>query len=413
MPPQTIAYYLAFTAILFVLLVSLYKDDYGKKIPYVALMVLLVLFSGLRYQVGWDYHIYEYGYSNSFGDTLNHMEPFWHGLRKVMHYLGLPVEVWFFLTSAFIVIFSLRAYRLQSSNFAIAALSFVVIFSLYFESFNTVRQTCAQVVVLYGFPFFKKKKYLQTLLILLLAFMLHKTALLMLVFLPLCFVHYNRILVALGMFLGATLGPPLIRELFLALIHSNILEGFYINEAFLRTELYRVGLGTIVKMAFVFYLLYREPELLRKDPTLRPYLNAFYFAILLNLMLYRVFVLGSATRFTLYFVYFTPILLSNLFTTGIRWDRIAVGLYLLFETVNTIIFIHGDKTKYDRYYLYDTVFFDREAPMKYPGNSSLSSLSPPQGDPKGIFQTSRVSGSSMIISEGSDVGDLAWRAIAA
>lgn len=374
MPLHSALYYSVFTALFILLLVALHRDSYGRRIPYLALVLLLVLFNGLRYYVGWDYHIYLKGYQHSESIDLLHMEPFWQSLRAVMHSLQLPVEVWFMLTATFIVVFSLRAYRLQSYSLVLAILTYVVTFNLYFESFTMVRQSCAQAVVLFAFPTFRDKKYWQTLVILLIAFTLHRTAAMMVLLLPLCFIRIPRWLVVTFALLAVSVLPYLVYWGFELLTKGGAVSHFYIHERYLYEEVKDLGIAILVRIAFVFYFLWRERDLLKSDRSLRPFLNAFYASTLLNLVLYRVFVPGTATRFALYLMYTTPILLSNVFVVGKRIDRWAVVVLLLFELTITIQDIYTDDTRWDRYHLYDTIFFDKEMPMQYPGKDIQGSL---------------------------------------
>ncbi len=370
MPLHTALYYLTFVALFLTLVYSLYNDSYGKKIPYAGIVILLILFGGLRYMVGRDYPVYSIGYANTFNIALNHMEPFWQGLRHMMQFIGLPAEVWFMLTAAFIVIVSLRGYRKQSYSFAIALIVYVFIYALYFEGFNTVRQNCAQAVVLFTFPLFQRKQYWQTLILLLIAFMLHRTAIIMVVLLPLCFIRYSRWLVFVTLFLGCFVLPYFLRQAFEALIASNIIDNFYLDAKNLKETMDPLSPAFLVRFGIGCFFIYRQEAILRNDKSLLPYLNAYYFALFLSLTFMRVFNEGTMTRFAGYPIYFTPIFFANLFVVGDKIDRWALFVILLFEVFITITSIFISDTYFDRFYLYDTIFFDWESPMTYPGETS-------------------------------------------
>lgn len=376
MPLHTILYYSTFFVLFFLLVASIHLDRYGKKVPYFALIVLLVLFNGLRHYVGWDYHIYLDGYSNSYSEALIHMEPFWKSFRLLMLRLNLPAAIWFLVTALFIVVFTLRAYRQQSYFFPLALITYVLSFSLYFESFSTVRQLCAQAVVLFAFPLFREKKYWQTLLLLLIAFTLHRTAAMMILFLPLCFVRYPRWLVGTFLVLAVLLFPPLIHKIFTLIAAGGNQGFFYLDTKFLLENVRPISFATLFRLGFATYLLYRQRELLQHDAHLLPLLNALYFATFFNLMFFRVFVIGTATRFSLYFTYTYPILLSNVYYVGKKLDRWIILGMLLFESVLSVRCIYADDTKFDRYYQYETIFFDKEQPMTYPGKETSSLFLP-------------------------------------
>lgn len=376
MPLHTTLYYIFFFVLFFLLVVSIQRDSYGKKIPYFAVVVLLISFNGLRYFVGRDYHVYMDGYSNSYSEALMHMEPLWKGLRAILLHFHMHVAIWFLLTAAFIVIFVLRAYRKQSYFFPLALLAFVLVYPLYFETFNTVRQACAQTVILFTFPLFRDKKYWQTLILLLIAFSLHRTAIIMFFFLPLCFVRYSRILVGAILIVGVTILPYLLYAGFKMLVESHLVSNFYITTDSLLPQVGSLSPAILFRLAIAFYFLYRQRELLEKDASLLPYLNALFFATFLNLLAIRVFSIGTATRFSLYFTYTYPILLSNVYWIGKNIDRWAIFVIFFFEITICVKSIYTADSREDRFYLYDTIFFDREQPMSYPGKKKISLLSP-------------------------------------
>lgn len=387
MPFYTIIYYLLFFSLFFLLIISIHRDSYGHKVPYSILVTLLIVFNAVRYNIGRDYHIYTEGFENSYSEALNHLEPFWKVIRETLVNLSLPPFIWFLLTASFIVFFTLKAYKKQSYYLPIALLAYVLTYPLYFETFNTVRQACAEAVVLFAFPLFKEKKYWQTLLILLIAYSLHRTAAIMILFLPLCFIRYPRILVGVILFLSVFVFPYIIQYGFRLLAQSKIVENFYISEKFLLPEVGEISIALLIRLAIAYYFLYRQKKLYTEDKSLLPYINALFFATFFNLMTIRVFTIGTATRFSLYFTYTYPILLANTFFMGKRMDRFAVAIILLFEIIILIPSIYASDSKYDRFYQYEPIFFDKEKPMTYPGEESKVSLYSPLNS---LSQSSKI-----------------------
>ena len=59
MPPYSALFFALFFLLAFFLIWTIDRDKYASQIPTVALGVLLILFLGLRFEVGRDYPIYK------------------------------------------------------------------------------------------------------------------------------------------------------------------------------------------------------------------------------------------------------------------------------------------------------------------------------------------------------------------
>lgn len=365
MPLYSALYYIVFFALFFLLLWSLERDKYGTVIPLVGLSVLLILFSALRFDVGRDYDVYQGAFDFAYSNHSEHLETPWKVLNEVLGYLHLDFSFWTFIVALLFVPLSLYAYKKQSYHYALAILTFVLVFKLYFESFNMVRQCMAQAVCLYALPFFRKKRYWETLFILLMAFSVHASAIVMFVMLPLFFVRYNRALMMSLLLLSITLFPIVMKAFFTSLIP------FISGEMHLPLDLTYIkamgdtqeGKGTGILYLFntliALYFLWRERDLLVRDKALLLYLNTFFFAIIIT----NTFIFFQvADRFMYYPYFFLPILVSNLYERGNRYDRWVLLAMLLVQTLITTRNILNTEETYHNYRL---IIHDKDVPNDF------------------------------------------------
>ena len=143
MPPYSALFFALFFLLAFFLIWTIDRDKYASQIPTVALGVLLILFLGLRFEVGRDYPIYKDAFENVFSSHSQHMSRIWKTYNEVLRFLHLDFSVWTLGVAALFIPLTLWGYKKQSYRFAIAALTFILVWKLYFESFNTVRQCMA------------------------------------------------------------------------------------------------------------------------------------------------------------------------------------------------------------------------------------------------------------------------------
>lgn len=377
MPLQTIVYFVVFFTLFFLFTGSIYRDNYARTLPFLGVGALLFLFAGLRYYVGIDYPVYMEGYNHTFSRALQHMEPIWQWLRLLLLHFEIAPAGWFMLTSAAIVIISIEAFRKQSYNLAIALLAFVLIYKLYFESFNMVRQSLAMAIVLFAYPALRERKYWKALAILLLAFCFHESAIVLLLLLPLCYVRYPRWFIAVLLLLSYFVFPVIMKPVMGAVqpVLSLVLP---LDMSYLSmmgsSGVTFTGVTFAVETLIAFYWLFRKKDLLKQDESLLPYINSFFLAIIITNTFANIFQVGN--RFMYYFLMCYPILLSNVFMVGKRLDRHMIIAILFFEALCLIRILFTFDSSYSSFWQYKIIFHDREAPMKYPEMGAISGIVP-------------------------------------
>ncbi len=197
------------------------------------------------------------------------------------------------------------------------------------------------------------------------AFSVHASAIVMFVMLPLFFVRYNRALMMSLLLLSITLFPIVMKAFFTSLIP------FISGEMHLPLDLTYIkamgdtqeGKGTGILYLFntliALYFLWRERDLLVRDKALLPYLNTFFFAIIIT----NTFIFFQvADRFMYYPYFFLPILVSNLYERGNRYDRWVLLAMLLVQTLITTRNILNTEETYHNYRL---IIHDKDVPNDF------------------------------------------------
>jgi hypothetical protein len=173
-------YYLFF--ILIAIFAAKERVDYKFKLYFYLVGVLLILFTGLRNEVGGDWYNYSsYFYRffpyMSFKDALTHDDPGFWLLGYYMHQLGLDLYgVNFVIAIIFIIgLYSLLLLQPYSWLGLLAAFPYLIIV----VSMGYIRQAAAIGFVMLAISFLSKNKFLQFVIAIILAASFHKTAVFM------------------------------------------------------------------------------------------------------------------------------------------------------------------------------------------------------------------------------------------
>ena len=170
---------------------------------------ILVFFSGFRGDFSTDYSTYTWLYYNigeqSFKDVIlnrnnTHSELLFRILNKFLHSLGANEVVLFFVLSLIIVTLVMKAIIETSESVWFSSLMFVTT-GLYFLSFNQVRVVLAGSLVFWGMRFLYSKKIKEYVFVVLLASLLHTSALIMLLFILIDVIKMSKKLQMIYVFL--------------------------------------------------------------------------------------------------------------------------------------------------------------------------------------------------------------------
>ena len=168
------------------------------------ILLVLFLFSALRYNVGFDYpnyhNIIEFGESYTY-------ERF-EVLEKILVLISRNTDFTqlFFIVNSFITVFCTGTFiKTFSNNVSISLLGYLCLPLFYTASMSTVRFATAIAILLYATTFLKNRYYLRFSVLYLLSLCFHKGAVVGLLFVPLFLItipRYLNIIILLFGFIG-------------------------------------------------------------------------------------------------------------------------------------------------------------------------------------------------------------------
>lgn len=163
-------------------------DDNGRvhhssnaKLYFIIISILLICVAGLRYDVGADFFgYYDYAkYAKSFLDRLTSLdEPGYSFICKITELIYPQGGVAVFLASLITIGLSLSTIFKYTDKLFLSLMLFLFL-GFWHGSFNGVRQFLAASILFCGYPFLKNGKFLKYLIFVLLAFLFHRSAIVM------------------------------------------------------------------------------------------------------------------------------------------------------------------------------------------------------------------------------------------
>ena len=174
-----------FTLIIYTLIILLFpfcvqfalnRKEKAPRIWFIILISLLAaIFVGFRGQSGTDTVMYMANYE--FGSTSItrwvEMEKGFILLNQVFRKFGVPVEFFFIFISFLTNFFALLSINKLRDYINVYVASFVYFTTIYFQSFNIIRQTLAVSICLYAYVLFMDKKYIASVILILIAAQIH------------------------------------------------------------------------------------------------------------------------------------------------------------------------------------------------------------------------------------------------
>ncbi|WP_338587934.1 EpsG family protein [Clostridium baratii] len=160
------------------MILLLYNKINTKKINFFdyVLLLFLILVCGLRENVGTDYNLYKFYYSN-----INQNSRFELGFKDMIIFsnnLGLSYNTFLLIVSAItmcLFYFLIKKYSRKPAS----SIFYFVVLGYYAYSFNIIRQMLAISISLFGIKYIKEKKFIRYLVVILIASIFHSTALIM------------------------------------------------------------------------------------------------------------------------------------------------------------------------------------------------------------------------------------------
>lgn len=160
------------------------KHTKSAKMFFVLAAVTLILTAGLRYYVGTDYGgYYHYAFSVWAEDLAVHLkqldEPGIYLINRILSEFTSDGAVSIFVLAAFTIGLSLRSIYKNTLSLMVAGLLYL--FLCWDGCFNAIRQAFAAAILINGYSYLQNKKFVKYALTVFLAFLFHKSALIMIV----------------------------------------------------------------------------------------------------------------------------------------------------------------------------------------------------------------------------------------
>ncbi|MGN1282526.1 MAG: EpsG family protein [Limosilactobacillus sp.] len=310
-----------FTLIFYILIAILFpyftllavsKKDRNQRIYFIILVSFLAaVIVGFRGYSGTDTAMYvaNYNFGPAGTNRWVEMESGFVYLNQIFKSFGIPVELFFIFISFLTNLFALLSINRLRDSINIYVASFVYFTTIYFRSFNIIRQTLAVTICLYAIIIFLDKKYISSTILILLATQIHRTAYLCLFVIVAALLFKGRkskwmIAIAILSLLILVMHRNSVGNLILLLTHNQYYAGYVLRNS-----------GS--SSSFAKYYLRISPVIIFSLLNVKRYKDNQKFLVLFALMVmgYILSSLGvyTATEINRIGLYFTSL---NIFVMG-------------------------------------------------------------------------------------------------
>ncbi|BAX78636.1 hypothetical protein ALGA_0241 [Labilibaculum antarcticum] len=292
---------------------SVYDDKLLGKGFYYLPILIYSLFWGLRYNVGTDFQSYENFFRSVKMNTSNiyKLEPGYHFLNEILANLDLTSTSIFIVTSFIVVYFLYKSVSTKSNLLPIVIFFYFTTSTVLFSQ-NGIRQSIALCILFIVIRFFVEKKYIKSIILLILAFLFHKSVLIPAMLIPIFYrnIFSSRILVLIAMLFtlifGTELLPYLLKQsafIFTALNYDQLDRILKFSVTFEKGS----GIGFLLKISIYILTIY-----------LSPYVKN-YFKLSPYIIFYNFFILG---------IILEPIISQNYFLNRINMYFLPMRIFV-------------------------------------------------------------------------------------
>ena len=325
--------------ILFAILLSSFykKDDNSKSIIFLFLSFLvLFLFSGLRYNIGYDYsytYVRLYNYL-AMGYEISHYEPLFLLLNKFVFLVFDNVDFVFLISSFLTIGIVYLAIKKQSSIVPLSI--FLLIGSrFYFYSFTQVRQYIAIAIFLYAIKYIETKNIKKYMILIIIASLFHKLAL---AYIPIYFLSNIRL--TKKKYITLSILSILVGGLFIPL-YSNLATHFFADYNFISINPDSISSVFIIIALFVWILTIFYYDNIKENNYNNIYI---IMQLVLMFMIFSTYKITDSYRIVALFSYHTIFLIPNLIKSIKIKDMKFIVLFLivLLYSFSAILYLKND-----------------------------------------------------------------------
>ncbi|WP_064791771.1 EpsG family protein [Shewanella woodyi] len=311
------------------------------------IFTIVTLFSGLRVNVGVDYHSYVNGF---YGVIKGYPSDFELGSKviiMIIDALGYGPQVYFFvmaiITNFFMYLFIVR----HSRNLVISVATYIFITLFYFASFNAIRQYAAISIALFSLRYILDRNFLKYFLCVALGALFHLSAI---ITLPLYFFlarKYNPVHLFFGGFI----------TLLLMYVSLNYLAGYIFNSSYLNFANTTTSRGLVtIFIVFNIYMIF-----LLKDVFLDVILfkNMLFISLLLLVLVlaFPMYSMGVMRLNSFYLFAVIPLLSYIPYYHRVNLDKVIVVIPILLFSISYYLLTLISKGTAYKLTPYKTIFF--------------------------------------------------------
>ena len=305
-------------------------------------MTILILFSGLRYEVGTDYSLYKTIYQsnvNGFLDSATSRTGY--GFSMLTHFfghdLGLNYNFFIFFCS-FITITCIYIFIKKYSKKPGLAILLYVSLGFYTAAFNGFRQQLSLAIALFGYMLFKENKKLFSIIFFSIAFLLHSSSIVPIIIFVLFEIFKKEDINSLYIYIPIMIFYIFYNTLFFKLL--GIVESYSLYVDYVSTP----GLGTymmvlVYNIVLIFFVLPKRKKIFSNNSTMKVFIN--YVIIGSALMILQTknwLFVRLATDFTI----FAPLLLAEYYVAAnFKEKKLESLLFYAFIFIYYLLYINS------------------------------------------------------------------------
>lgn len=321
------------------LIISLTFSELNIKNSYPLRMVallLIILFVGLRYDVGADYLSYEKLYATAQNHVVQDflVEPGYFLLNKIVYFFHGK----FFVLTTLIITIQLYFVHQSIKNFKYYTFALFVFITMNLGSLvNEMRQYVAVAIFLYATHFIIQRSFVKYLLLILLASCFHYSAILTLPLYFLLRIKFNHLLYPLTFVAAVIISKLGIFDSLFARLIDYTPYAFYLEMEDAEQVATSSGFGFLFKNLLGLLILSCYKPLFKKYPEYKCFLNLFFLFLICRNLFFNI---GILMRLTLYFQ-MAEVFIYPLFIYGIFQRKIVTDMALVLSGLLLLLYIIG------------------------------------------------------------------------
>lgn len=331
--------------IFFILIIFFIENKY--KVYNVLSFISLLIISYLRYNVGTDYFSY-YQIYNTITTYYKNNAPLFYYLMIFSKKLNFEYSTFLLINSGIylLIIFYLIKKKVELQYQWVGMFFFLVIYENYFGSLSAIRQATAIALVTFSLCF-DKNKVLIKLLLIIIATMFHKSAIIFIIFLFFKFPK-KLILIKIIFILFFILFIFFNNEIFIILNKIFIILNLKNYSGYLKISNFNFTIRNILKFFYsIFYIiqLYYFNKIYKKFLINRSYIFYIILGLMLNIFILTGFIILH--RYIAYFYIFYIFVMPKIYKNSKKIFRVLIIIVFFINfIINHLKFIYGDNSKF-------------------------------------------------------------------